>query len=156
MAGMAFANAFLGINHSLAHKWGGEYHTAHGRTNAILLPHVIRYNAQKPTKYASFPKYDHFVADKRYAEIARVLGLPARTTEEGINSLIAAIRKLNEELGIPEKFQDLGFDAAEFESKVSSLADRAFEDQCTTANPKMPLVTELADIYRKAFYGRFE
>jgi len=156
IAGMAFANAFLGINHSLAHKWGGKYHTAHGRTNAILLPHVIRYNAKKPTKFASFPKYSHFVADERYAEIARILGLPARTTEEGVNSLINAIRKMNKTLGIEETFQQLGFDPKEFESGVDYLADRAFEDQCTTANPKLPLVTELADVYRDAFYGRFE
>ncbi|WP_027092477.1 bifunctional acetaldehyde-CoA/alcohol dehydrogenase [Cohnella thermotolerans] len=155
IAGMAFANAFLGINHSLAHKWGGQYHTAHGRTNAILLPHVIKYNAQKPTKFASFPKYGHFVADVRYAEIARMLGLPARTTEEGVSSLITAVRKLNASLGIPEKFADLGFDAADFEARVDELADRAFEDQCTTANPRMPLVTELAELYRNAFYGRF-
>ncbi|MCM3340215.1 MULTISPECIES: bifunctional acetaldehyde-CoA/alcohol dehydrogenase [unclassified Paenibacillus] len=156
LAGMAFANAFLGINHSLAHKWGAQYHTAHGRTNAILLPHVIRYNAKKPTKFASFPKYDHFVADERYAEIARILGLPARTTEEGVNSLIKAIRDMNRELGIPESFQAIGFDAKDFESRVDYLADRAFEDQCTTANPKLPLVTELAEVYRNAFYGRFE
>ncbi|MMZ43144.1 Aldehyde-alcohol dehydrogenase [compost metagenome] len=156
LAGMAFANAFLGINHSLAHKWGGQYHTAHGRTNAILMPHVIRYNAKKPTKFASFPKYSHFVADERYAEIARILGLPARTTEEGVNSLIDAIRKLNKTLGIEESFQQLGFDPKDFESRVDYLADRAFEDQCTTANPKLPLVTELADVYRNAFYGRFD
>ncbi|MEC0181677.1 bifunctional acetaldehyde-CoA/alcohol dehydrogenase [Paenibacillus peoriae] len=156
LAGMAFANAFLGINHSLAHKWGGQYHTAHGRTNAILLPHVIRYNAKKPTKFASFPKYSHFVADERYAEIARILGLPARTTEEGVNSLIEAIRKLNKILGIEESFQQLGFDPKDFEARVDYLADRAFEDQCTTANPKLPLVTELADVYRNAFYGRFD
>ncbi|BFH13102.1 bifunctional acetaldehyde-CoA/alcohol dehydrogenase [Paenibacillus melissococcoides] len=156
LAGMAFANAFLGINHSLAHKWGAQYHTAHGRTNAILMPHVIRYNAKKPTKFASFPKYDHFVADVRYAEIARILGLPARTTEEGVKSLIEAIRGLNRELGIPESFQELGFDAKDFESRVDYLADRAFEDQCTTANPKLPLVSELAEVYRDAFYGRFE
>ncbi|MEF3354781.1 bifunctional acetaldehyde-CoA/alcohol dehydrogenase [Paenibacillus sp. GYB006] len=156
IAGMAFANAFLGINHSLAHKWGGQYHTAHGRTNAILMPHVIRYNAKKPTKFASFPKYAHFVADQRYAEIARILGLPASTTEEGVNSLIQAIRDLNRKLGIPESFQALGFDAKDFESRVDYLADRAFEDQCTTANPKLPLVTELADVYRNAFYGNFD
>ncbi|MFW5433047.1 bifunctional acetaldehyde-CoA/alcohol dehydrogenase [Paenibacillus apiarius] len=156
IAGMAFANAFLGINHSLAHKWGAQYHTAHGRTNAILMPHVIRYNAKKPTKFASFPKYDHFVADERYAEIARILGLPSRTTEEGVNSLIKAIRDLNRELGIEESFQAIGFDAKDFESRVDYLADRAFEDQCTTANPKLPLVPELADVYRNAFYGRFE
>ncbi|GGH43382.1 bifunctional acetaldehyde-CoA/alcohol dehydrogenase [Paenibacillus silvae] len=156
IAGMAFANAFLGINHSLAHKWGGQYHTAHGRTNAILMPHVIRYNAKKPTKFASFPKYSHFVADERYAEIARILGLPARTTEEGVNSLIKAIRDLNKKLGIEESFQEIGFDAKDFEAHVDYLADRAFEDQCTTANPKLPLVTELADVYRNAFYGKFE
>ncbi len=155
IAGMAFANAFLGINHSLAHKWGGEYHTAHGRTNAILMPHVIKYNAQKPTKFASFPKYARFIADERYAEIARMLNLPAKTTEEGVRSLIEAIRKLNRSLGIPESFIELGFDKTDFEAKVDGLADRAFEDQCTTANPKMPLVTELADVYRNAFYGRF-
>ncbi|SDS36590.1 acetaldehyde dehydrogenase /alcohol dehydrogenase AdhE [Paenibacillaceae bacterium GAS479] len=155
IAGMAFANAFLGINHSLAHKWGGKYHTAHGRTNAILLPHVIKYNASEPTKFASFPKYDHFVADKRYADIARLLGLSARTTEEGVNSLIDAIRGLNRSLGIPESFQALGFDEKDFEVQVDELADRAFEDQCTTANPRMPLVTELAEVYRNAFYGRF-
>jgi acetaldehyde dehydrogenase/alcohol dehydrogenase len=155
IAGMAFANAFLGINHSLAHKWGGQYHTAHGRTNAILMPHVIRYNAEKPSKFASFPKYDHFVADKRYADIARVLGLPCGTTEEGVASLIDAIRKLNRSLDIPESFQALGFDPNDFESRVDYLADRAFEDQCTTANPRMPLVTELADVYRNAFYGKF-
>ncbi|WP_025720352.1 bifunctional acetaldehyde-CoA/alcohol dehydrogenase [Paenibacillus sp. 1-18] len=156
LAGMAFANAFLGINHSLAHKWGGQYHTAHGRTNAILMPHVIRYNAKKPTKFASFPKYSHFVADERYAEIARILGLPARTTEEGVNSLIEAIRKMNKTLGIEESFQQLGFDPKDFEARVDYLADRAFEDQCTTANPKLPLVSELADVYRNAFYGRFD
>lgn len=156
LAGMAFANAFLGINHSLAHKWGGQYHTAHGRTNAILMPHVIRYNAKKPTKFASFPKYSHFVADERYAEIARILGLPARTTEEGVNSLIDAIRKLNKTLGIEESFQQLGIDPKDFESRVDYLADRAFEDQCTTANPKLPLVSELAEVYRNAFYGRFD
>ncbi|QWU14804.1 acetaldehyde dehydrogenase / alcohol dehydrogenase [Paenibacillus sophorae] len=156
LAGMAFANAFLGINHSLAHKWGGQYHTAHGRTNAILMPHVIRYNAKKPSKFAAFPKYSHFVADERYAEIARILGLPARTTEEGVNSLINAIRDMNKKLGIEESFQQLGFDPKDFESRVDYLADRAFEDQCTTANPKLPLVSELADVYRNAFYGRFD
>jgi acetaldehyde dehydrogenase/alcohol dehydrogenase len=155
LAGMAFANAFLGINHSLAHKWGAQYHTAHGRTNAILMPHVIRYNSKKPTKFASFPKYSHFVADERYAEIARIIGLPAKTTEEGINSLINWIRDMNKQLGIPESFQAIGFDAKDFESRVDYLADRAFEDQCTTANPKLPLVTELADVYRNAFYGKF-
>jgi len=154
IAGMAFANAFLGINHSLAHKFGAEFHTAHGRTNAILMPHVIRYNAQRPTKFQSFPKYDHFKADERYAEIARMLGLPARSVEEGVNSLIEAVNRLNRTLGVPDSFQAAGVDAKTFEAKVDYLADRAFEDQCTTANPRLPLVAELADLYRKAFYGK--
>jgi acetaldehyde dehydrogenase/alcohol dehydrogenase len=156
IAGMAFANAFLGINHSLAHKFGAEFHTAHGRTNAILLPHVIAYNSQRPTKFQSFPKYDYFKADERYAEIARILGLPARTIQEGVSSLVDAIRKLNRSLGIPESFQAAGVDADAFESRADYLADRAFEDQCTTANPRLPLVTELADLYRRAFYGNFQ
>ncbi|MEC3608272.1 bifunctional acetaldehyde-CoA/alcohol dehydrogenase [Bacillus glycinifermentans] len=153
IAGMAFSNAFLGINHSLAHKLGAEFHIAHGRANAVLLPHVIRYNAAKPTKFTAFPKYNHFVADKRYAEIARTLGLPAKTTEEGVESLIKAIVALAKELDIPMSLKQNGIDAAEFESKIDIMADRAFEDQCTTANPKLPLVSELAEVYRAAFKG---
>lgn len=151
IAGMAFANAFLGINHSLAHKLGGEFHIAHGRANTILMPHVIRYNATKPSKLAAFPKYEKFVADKRYAEIARALGLPARTTEEGVESLVQAVIKLAEELYIPMSIKANGVNKVEFESKVDFLAERAFEDQCTTANPKLPLVSELAEIYRRAW-----
>ncbi len=153
IAGMAFANAFLGINHSLAHKLGGEYHIAHGRANTILLPHVIRYNAEKPKKFASFPKYEYFKADERYAEIARMLGLPAKTAAEGVENLVQAIIKLAKELDIPMSIADCGVDKKVFEKNVDRLADRAFEDQCTTANPKLPLVTELADIYRKAYKG---
>lgn len=153
IAGMAFSNAFLGINHSLAHKLGAEFHIAHGRANAVLLPHVIRYNAAKPTKFTAFPKYNHFVADQRYAEIARTLGLPAKTTEEGVESLIKAVISLAKELDIPMSLKQNGIDAAEFESKIDIMADRAFEDQCTTANPKLPLVSELAEVYRAAFKG---
>jgi acetaldehyde dehydrogenase/alcohol dehydrogenase len=155
IAGMAFANAFLGINHSLAHKFGAEFNTAHGRTNAILMPHVIRYNAQQPTKFTSFPKYDHFIADQRYAEIAKFLGLPADSVEQGVQSLIDAIRVLNRSLKIPESFVEMGLDQQRFDEMVDELADRAFEDQCTVANPRYPLVTELAEVYRKAFYGDF-
>ncbi|WP_251553711.1 bifunctional acetaldehyde-CoA/alcohol dehydrogenase [Neobacillus muris] len=153
IAGMAFANAFLGINHSLAHKLGAEFHIAHGRANAVLMPHVIRYNATKPKKFAAFPKYSHFVADQRYAEIARTLGLPARSTDEGVESLIQAIIKLAKELDVPMSLEANQVDKREFESRVDYLADRAFEDQCTTANPKLPLVTELAEIYRLAYKG---
>ena len=153
IAGMAFANAFLGINHSLAHKLGAEFHIAHGRANAVLLPHVIRFNAAKPKKFTAFPKYNHFIADKRYAEIARTLGLPASTTEEGVESLVQAIIKLAAELEVPMSLEANQINQAEFERKVDFLAERAFEDQCTTANPKLPLVTELADIYRLAYKG---
>lgn len=153
IAGMAFSNAFLGINHSLAHKLGGAFHISHGRANAILLPHVIRYNATKPTKFVAFPKYEHFKADKRYAEIARALGLPARTTEEGVQSLIDAVIQLAEELEISMSLKDNGIPRDDFMQKVSELADLAFEDQCTTANPRLPLVSELEEIYRKAYEG---
>lgn len=153
IAGMAFSNAFLGINHSLAHKLGGAFNIAHGRANAVLLPHVIRYNATKPTKFAPFPKYEHYKADERYAEIAKSLGLPARTTEEGVQSLIDAIIKLAKTLEIPMSLKENGIPRDEFEQKVAELADRAFEDQCTTANPRLPLVTELEEIYRKAYDG---
>lgn len=153
IAGMAFANAFLGINHSLAHKLGAEFHIPHGRANTILMPHVIRYNAQKPKKFTAFPKYEHFVADQRYAQIARLLGLPAKTTEEGVESLVQAIIKLAKELDMPLSIAETGVSKEEFESKVEQLAELAFEDQCTTANPKLPLVSDLADIYRQAYKG---
>ncbi|WP_163582640.1 bifunctional acetaldehyde-CoA/alcohol dehydrogenase [Gracilibacillus saliphilus] len=153
IAGMAFANAFLGINHSLAHKLGAAFQIAHGRANAILLPHVIRYNAKKPTKFVSFPKYEHFVADQRYAEIAKILGLPARTTDEGVDNLVKAICELAKQLDIPMSIEENGVEKEAFMQQVDHLADKAFEDQCTTANPKLPLVTELKEIYLEAFKG---
>ena len=118
IAGMAFSNAFLGVNHSIAHKLGGEFHLPHGRANAIILPYVIRYNATKPTKFVSFPKYEYFVADEKYAEIARRLGLKAKTTEQGVESLIEAVKKLNNDLGIPKTLKEAGIDEQEFLSKV--------------------------------------
>ena len=153
IAGMAFTNAFLGINHSLAHKIGAEFHLAHGRINAILLPYVIRYNSQMPTKFVSFPKYEYFIADKKYADLARKMNFPAFTNEEGVWSLIHEIQKLNEDLGIEKSFKEAGVDEQEFLSKVGILADRAFEDQCTTANPRVPLVSELKQILIDSYYG---
>lgn len=153
IAGMAFANAFLGINHSLAHKIGAEFHIPHGRANAILMPHVIRFNAKKPSKFTAFPRYEYFIADERYAEIARMLGLKASTTEEGVESLITAIVNLAKELDIKMSIEAQGINEEEFKSKVAYLADKAFEDQCTTANPKMPLVKELEEVYLNAFKG---
>ena len=154
IAGMAFTNAFLGINHSLAHKIGAEFHLAHGRINAILLPYVIRYNSSKPTKFVSFPKYEYFIADKKYADISRRMNFPAYTNEEGVNSLIREIQKLNKDLNIPSSFKEQGINEQEWLSKVSILADRAFEDQCTTANPRLPLVTELKQILLDSYYGK--
>lgn len=153
IAGMAFTNAFLGINHSLAHKLGGEFHIPHGRANAVLLPYVIEYNAQKPSKFVAFPKYETFIADKKYAEIAKALGLPASTAEEGVQSLVAAVRSLMKELNMPMTIEECRVDGRLFASKVAELADKAFEDQCTTANPRLPLVTELEEIYRRAYSG---
>ena len=154
IAGMAFTNAFLGINHSLAHKLGAEFHMAHGRLNAILLPYVIKYNATRPTKFVSFPKYEYFIADKKYADISRKMNFKARTNEEGVNSLIEEIKKLNADLEIPNCFKDAGIDEKEFLNKVDMLADRAFEDQCTTANPRLPLVSELKQILLDSYYGK--
>lgn len=153
IAGIAFANAFLGIVHSLSHKVGAEFDIAHGRTNAIFLPHVINYNAQKPYKHALFPKYEHFKADQDYAEIARFLGLPAKTTEEGVKSLIEAVTKLANDIGIETSLKANGVDKAALEAAADVLADRAYEDQCTTANPKQPLVSELKQIIMDAYEG---
>ena len=153
MAGMAFSNAFLGINHSLAHKIGAEFHIPHGRANAILMPHVIRYNALRPTKHALFPKYEYYCADERYAQIARMLGLPASTTEEGIQSLIQAVIDLGKSVEIDMSIKGQGITEKRFEDNVKVLAERAFEDQCTTANPKLPLISELEEILREAYTG---
>ena len=153
IAGMAFTNAFLGINHSLAHKLGAEFHISHGRCNAILLPYVIRYNSMEPTKFVSFPKYEHFIADEKYANFARKIGLEFKTTGEGVDALIDMVNDLLEKLEIPKSFKEYGIDEAIYMSKVDDLANKAFEDQCTTANPRLPLVSELKKILIDAYYG---
>ncbi len=154
LAGMAFTNAFLGINHSLAHKIGAEFHLPHGRINAIILPYVIKYNSSKPTKFVSFPKYEYFIADEKYYQLAKKVGLRANNKEEGVESLIARIQELNEHLNTPKSLQEAGIEEQEFLAKVDMLADRAFEDQCTTANPRLPLVTELKQILLDSYYGK--
>ncbi|MGI6537175.1 MAG: bifunctional acetaldehyde-CoA/alcohol dehydrogenase [Caldicoprobacterales bacterium] len=154
IAGMAFSNAFLGINHSLAHKLGGEFHIPHGRANAYLLPHVIAYNAQKPVKFTIFPKYGEYVADYRYAQISRQLNLGGSTQEEQVASLIEAVRKLMTHLNIPLSIKESGeIDEAAYLAAIPKMAEKAFEDQCTTANPRYPLISELEELYRKAYYG---
>ena len=154
IAGMAFTNAFLGISHSIAHKIGAEFHMPHGRINAILLPYVIKYNASKPTKFVSFPKYEYYIADEKYAQIAKKVGLKAENVEQGVESLIERINELNKNLGIPKSFKDAGINEQEFLAKIDLLADRAFEDQCTTANPRLPLVSELKEIMLDSYYGK--
>lgn len=153
IAGMAFTNAFLGINHSLAHKLGGEFHISHGRCNAILLPYVIRYNATAPTKFVSFPKYEYYIADQKYASFAKKIGLEVNGVEEGVEALINLINKLLCELDIPKSFREYGIDEEDYMSKIDELANKAFEDQCTTANPRLPLVNELKKILIDAYYG---
>ena len=155
IAGMAFTNAFLGINHSMAHKLGGQFHIVHGRANAILLPHIIEYNgATNPSKFVIFPKYEKYIAPQKFQEIAKALGLPASTPEEGVKSLANAVRSLMKELNIPLTIKELGVDEKTYLAAVDDLAYKAFEDQCTTANPRLPKVTELAELYKKAYYGK--
>ena len=153
IAGMAFTNAFLGVNHSIAHKLGGEFHIPHGKANSIILPYVIKYNASAPTKMVSWPKYEHFVADERYANLSKRLGLPASTTEEGVNSLVKAVLELNQKLGEERSLRDCGINEQEFLAKIDELADKAFSDQCTGVNPRVPLVSEIKQILIDSYYG---
>lgn len=153
LAGMAFANAFLGINHSLAHKIGAEFEIPHGRANAILLPHVIRYNAKMPTKFQLFPKYEYFRADEDYAEIARYIGLKGDTTEELVEALVQKIVALGKILNIQMSMKAQGVTQERLDKSADRLAELAFEDQCTTANPKEPLISELKDILYATHLG---
>lgn len=153
IAGMAFANAFLGINHSMAHKIGGRFHTVHGRTNAILMPHVIRYNGTRPTKVATWPKYNHYKADEKYQDIARMLGLPAATPAEGVESYAKAVAELAKACGIKMSLREQGVDEQAFLAARKELALLAFEDQCTPANPRLAMVEDMEAILTKAYYG---
>lgn len=155
IAGMAFTNAFLGINHSLAHKLGGEYHIPHGCANAILLPHVIRYNGVEcPTKFSSFPKYESYIVGDKIYELMKKLGRNPKNNADAVEILARDVEELNKHLGIPATLKEYGIDETDFLTKVPVLADLAFGDQCTTANPRVPLVSELEEIYLKAFYGK--
>jgi acetaldehyde dehydrogenase / alcohol dehydrogenase len=153
IAGMAFANAFLGVNHSLAHKIGAEYHLVHGRTCAILLPHVISYNGAVPTKLGLWPKYEEYKADRKYQDISKLLGLPASTPAEGVASLSAATMKLGKEVGIDMNFASLVPDEKLWDANLEKVAYLAYEDQCTPANPRVPLVSEMEQIMRDAYKG---
>ncbi len=153
IAGMAFANAFLGISHSMAHKIGAQFHTVHGRTNAILLPYVIRYNGTRPAKTATWPKYNYYRADEKYQDIAKMLGLPASTPEEGVASYAKAVYELGERVGIQMNFKAQGIDEAEWKAHTRELAFLAYEDQCSPANPRLPMVDHMQEIMEDAYYG---
>ncbi|HAS02720.1 MAG TPA: bifunctional acetaldehyde-CoA/alcohol dehydrogenase [Pasteurella multocida] len=153
MAGMAFANAFLGMNHSLAHKIGGRFHTPHGRTNAVLMPHVIRYNGTRPQKTATWPKYNYYKADVKYQDIARMLGLPCATPEEGVKSFAQACYDLAIRVGIKMSFKEQGIDEKEWMDARRQVALLAFEDQCSPANPRLPVVSDMEVILTNAYYG---
>lgn len=153
MAGMAFANAFLGMNHSLAHKIGGRFHTPHGRTNAILMPFVIRYNGTRPQKTATWPKYNYYKADIKYQDIARMLGLPCATPEEGVRSYAQACYDLAVRCGVKMSFKEQGIDEKTWMDARRNIALNAYEDQCSPANPRLPMVEDMQDILTQAYYG---
>ncbi len=156
MAGMAFTNAFLGINHSMAHNLGANFHIPHGRANAILLPYVIEYNSKRPTKFIAYPKYEFPHANERYVDIAKELGFEENKNENGISFLVKAIQKLMSDIGMPLTLKDAGIKKKDLEASLDYMANNAFADQCTGTNPRMPLVNELKDIYLRAWEGNLD
>jgi acetaldehyde dehydrogenase/alcohol dehydrogenase len=155
LAGMAFANAFLGVNHPIAHKLGAEFHIPHGLANALLLTNVIRYNANdNPTKQSAFSQYDRPKARCRYAEIADALNLGGDSVGEKVDKLIAWIERLKRQIEIPASIQAAGVAEPEFLARLDNLAVEAFDDQCTGANPRYPLIGELRAILLDSYYGR--
>ena len=154
MAGMAFANAFLGVCHSMAHKLGAYHHIAHGIANALLIDEVLRFNsAEVPTKMGTFPQYDHPHTLRRYAEIAETLKLGGNTDEEKLDNLIKAIDELKEKIGIKKTIRDYGIKEEDFLATLDEMSEKAFDDQCTGANPRYPLISEIKEMYLNAYYG---
>lgn len=151
LAGMAFANAFLGMNHSMAHKIGGEFHVPHGRANAILLPYTIRYNGTKPQKLSTWPKYNYYCADERYAELAAAIGLKFNTVSEGVEAYAKACGNLAKRVGIAMNFKSQGIDRNVWMESMDKLAYLAYEDQCSPANPRVPLVEDMKKIMIDAY-----
>ena len=153
IAGMAFANAFLGMTHSLAHKVGAQFHTVHGYTCAVLLPHVIRYNGSTPEKLSVWPKYNRYCADERYQEIASLLGLKASTPAEGVESLAKAVLKLCRDCDLDPNFKAMGIKKQDLIDNLDNIAVAAYEDQCSPANPRVPMVEDMKRILLDAFSG---
>ena len=154
LAGMAFANAFLGVCHSMAHKLGSYHHLPHGVANALMIEQVIRFNCAKaPTKMGTFPQYKYPDCVRRYAEVATFNGITGKTDEEKVEKLIVKIRELMKEIGLPMTIKDAGVDEKVFLEKLDSMVEDAFDDQCTGANPRYPLMSEIKEMYLTAYYG---
>ena len=155
MAGMAFANAFLGVCHSMAHKLGAFHHLPHGIANALMLDEVLRFNAAEvPTKMGTFPQYDHPHTLARYAEIADFLHISGKDDTEKLEGLIAKLDQLKEQIGIRKTIRDYGIDEAAFLESLDAMTEQAFDDQCTGANPRYPLMSEIKQMYLNAYYGK--
>ena len=155
MAGMAFANAFLGVCHSMAHKLGGMYHVPHGLANAMLICEVIKFNSTDcPTKLGTFPQYKYPHAKAAYANLATYCGFGGRNDDESVANLIKAIEKLKAELEIPKSLKEYGIDEKTFLAQLDELAVKAFDDQCTGANPRYPLIEEIKEMLLNVYYGK--
>jgi acetaldehyde dehydrogenase/alcohol dehydrogenase len=155
MAGMAFANAFLGVCHSMAHKLGAFHHLPHGVANALMINEVIRFNAAEvPVKMGTFPQYDHPRTLARYAAIADHLGVTGKNNEEKLENLIKHIDDLKARVGIKKTIRDYGIDEKDFLDSLDEMVEQAFDDQCTGANPRYPLMSEIKQMYLNAYYGK--
>ncbi|MBO4261357.1 MAG: iron-containing alcohol dehydrogenase, partial [Clostridia bacterium] len=155
MAGMAFANAFLGVCHSMAHKLGAFHHLPHGIANALLIDEVLRFNAAEvPAKMGTFPQYDHPHTLRRYAEVAESLGLGGKNDTDSLENLIKAIDDLKARVGIKPTIKDYNVDEQDFLARLDDMVEQAFDDQCTGANPRYPLMSEIKQMYLNAYYGR--
>lgn len=155
MAGMAFANAFLGVCHSMAHKLGAFHHLPHGVANALMIDEVIRFNSSEaPAKMGTFSQYDHPKTKRRYAEVAESLGIEGKNDDEKVKNLIAAIDELKEKVGIKKTIKDYGVDEQDFLNRLDDMVEQAFDDQCTGANPRYPLMSEIKQMYLNAYYGK--
>lgn len=154
IAGMAFANSFLGICHSMAHKLGAFYHLPHGVSNALMIDEVLRFNAvEVPVKMGTFSQYDHPHTMAKYAEIADYLGIKGKNNEEKLENFISALDELKEKVGIKKNIKDYGIDEKEFLDRLDEMVEHAFDDQCTGANPRYPLMSEMKQMYLNAYYG---
>lgn len=155
MAGIAFANAFLGVCHSMAHKLGAFHHLPHGIANALLINEVIKFNAAEvPTKMGTFPQYAYPHTLRRYAEVSEFLGFEGKNDKEKVENLLKEIDKLKAKVGIKKTIKDYGVDEKVFLEKLDEMTEQAFDDQCTGANPRYPLMSEIKQMYLNAYYGK--